>query len=76
MEHQFPIAQTETYYYGVPVYTPSRECSMLGGLCVQENDCARDQLTQKTGLCQDRENGVECCYQGTLHFIKSTIQNK
>lgn len=51
---------------------------MLGGLCVQENDCARDQLTQKTGLCQDRENGVECCYQGInfTHKKKTTKNSK
>lgn len=46
------------------MYTPSRECSMLGGICVQEGDCEKDQFTAKSGLCPDREMGVECCYKG------------
>lgn len=54
----------ENYYYaGVSLYTPSRECASLGGLCVHENDCAQGQFTQKTGLCEDHDIGVECCYQ-------------
>lgn len=36
---------------------------MLGGLCVHENDCAKGQFTQKSGLCEDHDIGVECCYQ-------------
>lgn len=36
---------------------------MLGGLCVLESDCEKDQLTYKSGLCPDRAIGVECCYK-------------
>lgn len=50
-------------YYGVTVYTRSRECAMLGGLCVHESDCEKDQLTQKKGLCEDHDISVECCYK-------------
>ncbi|XP_031637725.1 uncharacterized protein LOC116351310 [Contarinia nasturtii] len=58
-------AENEEYYFsGVPVYTPSRECSMAGGICVQEGDCAKGQLVgYKLGLCEDHEMGVECCYE-------------
>ncbi|XP_055312355.1 uncharacterized protein LOC129574395 [Sitodiplosis mosellana] len=51
------------YYQGVPIYKRSRECSMLGGQCVQEGDCAKGELSHKRGLCPDREMGVECCYR-------------
>lgn len=59
--------KTQDYYSGVPVYTPSRECSMAGGICVQEGDCAKGQLAQKEGICEDHEMGVECCYQGKIN---------
>lgn len=68
------FSDLDNYYWGVPVYTPSRECSSLGGLCVQENDCERGQLTQTSGLCEDRGIGVECCYKGKyiVDFEKSS----
>lgn len=52
----------DVFYYGVPVYLPTRDCSMAGGLCVHEQDCSPDELTQRRGLCPGRGNGVECCY--------------
>jgi len=51
------------YYAGVPVYTPGRQCALVGGLCVQEEDCAPGEATSKKGLCPDKDMGVECCYQ-------------
>lgn len=51
--------------FGVKVYKPTRECSMAGGICILESDCAQDQLTQKRGLCS--EPNVECCYEGKLN---------
>lgn len=65
------------YYQGVPVYTPSRECAMGGGICVQEGDCEKGELAQKSGICPDREMGVECCYKGKSNFVneKKNQQN-
>lgn len=53
--------------FGVKFYKPTRECSMAGGICVLENDCAQDQLTQIRGLCS--EPNVECCYEGNLNNL-------
>lgn len=52
--------------FGVKVYKPTRECSMAGGICVLESNCAQDQLTQRRGLCS--EPNVECCYEGNLNI--------
>lgn len=39
---------------------------MVGGICVQKEDCAEGQLTSTRGLCPfNQHDGVECCYQGT-----------
>lgn len=54
-----------TSYNGVNVYTQSRECAMLGALCVLASDCEKGELTHKKGLCPDHEIGVECCYKIT-----------
>lgn len=53
--------------FGVKIYKPTRECSMAGGICVSENDCAQDQLTQRRGLCS--EPNVECCYDGNINIF-------
>lgn len=52
------------YYQGVPLYTDGRDCKMLGGLCVMQDDCAPGHQTFMKGLCPDKDIGVECCYRG------------
>lgn len=54
---------SDASYKGVTVYAPSHECKMLGGLCVLEGDCEKDNTVHKRGLCPDRDIGVECCYE-------------
>lgn len=65
--YSFVYIMTRPYldssYNGVTVYPRSRECSMLGGLCVLESDCEKDNIVHKRGLCPDRGIGVECCYE-------------
>jgi len=53
------------YYQGVLLFATGRECAMVGGLCVQQDDCMAGHNTFMKGLCPDREIGVECCYRVT-----------
>jgi len=53
------------YYQGVPLYAVSRDCAMLGGVCVLRGDCEPGNQTFMKGLCPDKDIGVECCYRVT-----------
>lgn len=54
-------------YYGVYVFPPTRECSLVGGICVQEQDCSPGETTSQKGLCSGHGDNIECCYAGTYH---------
>ncbi|XP_034478772.1 uncharacterized protein LOC117785009 isoform X2 [Drosophila innubila] len=70
---QFVCANIETndvndnndeYYMlqGVRVYPNDRQCSLVGGLCVQTSDCT--EPTSNKNLCPSSTHlGVECCYE-------------
>ncbi|KAH8252218.1 hypothetical protein KR038_003077 [Drosophila bunnanda] len=53
----------ETYMLqGVKVYPNDRQCVLVGGLCVQSEDCL--EPTTNRGLCPSSAGrGVECCYE-------------
>ncbi|XP_020815119.1 uncharacterized protein LOC110189404 isoform X2 [Drosophila serrata] len=53
----------ETYMLqGVKVYPNDRQCVLVGGLCVQSEDCL--EPTTNRGLCPSSAgHGVECCYE-------------
>ncbi|GAB0093346.1 uncharacterized protein DMENIID0001_084360 [Sergentomyia squamirostris] len=39
-----------------------RECAMVGGVCVHQDDC--EHTTSTPGLCPTNKHyGVECCYK-------------
>ncbi|KAL7736933.1 hypothetical protein ACLKA6_008798 [Drosophila palustris] len=47
---------------GVRVYPNDRQCSLVGGLCVQTSDCT--EPTSNKNLCPSSTHlGVECCYE-------------
>lgn len=46
------------------MYEKEFACAMLGGHCVQRQDCYPEELTSIKGLCRKNRNvGVECCYR-------------
>lgn len=57
-------------YFGVHIYPIERNCAMVGGNCVQKEDCEEGQLTSTHGLCGEQKHiGVECCYSSNVWTI-------
>jgi hypothetical protein len=47
---------------GVVIYPRELRCSMVGGMCVETDNCK--SLVSAKGMCpQNQHLGVECCFE-------------
>lgn len=49
---------------GLRMFKLDRGCAMVGGICMDIDDCDPEHLSTTTGLCPSHKNkNVECCYR-------------
>lgn len=47
-----------------------RECAMVGGICMNVDDCDPEYLSTTKGLCPTNAvHNVECCYRCKDHLV-------
>lgn len=49
---------------GLRMFKLDRECAMVGGICMDVDDCDPEYLSTTTGLCPSSSAyNVQCCYR-------------
>lgn len=49
---------------GLRMFKLDKECAMVGGICMDVDDCDPEYLSTTKGLCPTNSgHNVECCYR-------------